>query len=372
MKKQPSSIKPKINALLHVDLGLYSYPILIGSSILNAREYIDQFLKGKQLAIVTNEIVAEFYLKAFRKILNEINANFLEIILPDGEKEKNWANLMKIFDCLLGGQCDRKTTLIALGGGVIGDLTGFAASSYMRGIPFVQIPTTLLAQVDSSVGGKTGINHPLGKNMIGSFYQPKAVIIDTMVLKSLPRRELHAGLAEIIKYGAAVDISFFEWLEININSLIDKNNAALTYAIHRSCELKSHIVSLDEREENSRAILNFGHTFGHAIESGLGYGKWLHGEAVGCGMAMAADLSYRLGYISNSERERVIRLIKSADLPIKAPNLGSQRWLSLMKLDKKSKDGQTNFVLMKCLGNSVITSVPRDILLETLENFPMM
>jgi len=266
----------------------------------------------------------------------------------------------------LAKKCDRKTTLLALGGGVIGDMTGFAASAYMRGIPFVQIPTTLLAQVDSSVGGKTGINHPLGKNMIGAFYQPQAVIADTSSLNTLPDRELSAGLAEVIKHGAIIDLPFFGWIETNIEKLRAKDPAALAYAVLRSCEIKANVVRQDEREGGLRAILNFGHTFGHAIESGLGYGKWLHGEAVGCGMVMAADLSYRLGYIDYVSKVRISKLVEAAGLPIVAPDLGEQVWLDLMEVDKKNEDGQIKFILLKPLGQSIITQVPQATLLATL------
>jgi len=352
---------------LQVELGERSYPIEIGPSLLTDRERIARLITGKQVAVVTNTTVAPLYLQGFSQTLRDAGKSVLEIILPDGEEEKNWGSLMQIFDRLLSAKCDRKTTLIALGGGVIGDLTGFAASAYMRGVPFVQIPTTLLAQVDSSVGGKTGINHPLGKNMIGAFYQPQAVIADTMTLHSLPERELSAGLAEVIKYGAVIDAEFFKWIETNIGKLMARDNVALAYAIRRSCELKADVVRQDEREGGLRAILNFGHTFGHAIESGLGYGKWLHGEAVGCGMVMAADLSHRLGHISAVDKERVSALVRAAGLPTEAPNLGAQRWLELMQIDKKNEDGQIKFILMRPLGGHLITAAPQDALLATLQ-----
>ncbi|MBC7513357.1 MAG: 3-dehydroquinate synthase, partial [Herminiimonas sp.] len=291
----------------------------------------------------------------------------IPIILPDGEVEKNWAVLMQIFDTLLAEKCDRKTTLLALGGGVIGDMTGFAAATYMRGVPFVQVPTTLLAQVDSSVGGKTGINHPLGKNMLGAFYQPQAVIADLATLDTLPARELSAGLAEVIKHGAIIDAAFFDWIEANIARLMARDAAALAYAIQRSCEIKAEVVRQDEREAGLRAILNFGHTFGHAIESGLGYGEWLHGEAVGCGMVMAADLSYRLGYIDADARARIKALVAAAGLPVVAPDLGATRWLELMEVDKKNENGQIKFILMRPIGSPVITAVPNEMLQATLE-----
>jgi 3-dehydroquinate synthase len=256
--------------------------------------------------------------------------------------------------------------LLALGGGVIGDLTGFAAATYMRGVPFVQIPTTLLAQVDSSVGGKTAINHPLGKNMIGAFYQPQSVIADTSTLMSLPTRELSAGLAEVIKHGAIIDAEFFQWQEKNIAKLMARDDQALAYAIQRSCEIKSEVVRQDERETGLRAILNFGHTFGHAIEAGLGYGEWLHGEAVGCGMVMAADLSVRMGYMDAADRDRLVALVKAAGLPTVAPDLGKDRWLDLMEVDKKNEGGKIKFILLKPLGNALVTSAPAEHLEATL------
>jgi len=365
---QPSTFPASAPTItLQVELGERSYPIEIGPALLTDRERIARLITGKQVAVVTNTTVAPLYLQGFSQALKDAGKSVLEIVLPDGEEEKNWASLMQIFDRLLSAKCDRKTTLIALGGGVIGDLTGFAASAYMRGVPFVQIPTTLLAQVDSSVGGKTGINHPLGKNMIGAFYQPQAVIADTMTLHTLPERELSAGLAEVIKYGAVIDAAFFKWIEDNIDALMARDNVALAYAIRRSCELKADVVRQDEREGGLRAILNFGHTFGHAIESGLGYGKWLHGEAVGCGMVMAADLSHRLGHISAIDKERVCALVRAAGLPTEAPNLGAQRWLELMQIDKKNEDGQIKFILMKPLGGHLIATAPQDALLATLQ-----
>ncbi|PUA17567.1 bifunctional shikimate kinase/3-dehydroquinate synthase AroKB [Glaciimonas sp. PCH181] len=351
---------------LRVELGERSYPIEIGQALITDSERVARLISGKHVVIVTNTVVAPLYLGMLRATLLAAGKKVIEIILPDGEEEKNWANLMVIFDRLLTEKCDRKTTLIALGGGVIGDLTGYAASAYMRGVPFVQIPTTLLAQVDSSVGGKTGINHPLGKNMIGAFYQPQAVIADILTLQTLPERELSAGLAEVIKYGAVIDPVFFDWLEANIDKLMARDGAALAYAIQRSCEIKADVVRQDEREGGLRAILNFGHTFGHAIESGLGYGVWLHGEAVGCGMIMAADLSYRLGYIDAQARDRVSALIQAAGLPTVAPDLGTARWLELMQIDKKNEGGQIKFILMKQLGGSLITTAPQDALLATI------
>lgn len=351
---------------LQVDLGERAYPITIGEGLLSNPALLQSRVKGQRVVIVTNTVVAPLYLDNLTKQLNVIGKQTEAIILPDGEEYKNWENLMLVFDGLLAKKCDRKTTLLALGGGVIGDMTGFAASAYMRGIPFVQIPTTLLAQVDSSVGGKTGINHPLGKNMIGAFYQPQAVIADVSTLNTLPDRELSAGLAEVIKHGAIIDSGFFTWIENNIEKLRVKDVEALSYAVLRSCEIKANVVRQDEREGGLRAILNFGHTFGHAIESGLGYGNWLHGEAVGCGMVMAADLSYRLGYIDFVSKTRITKLVEAAGLPIIAPDLGEQTWLDLMEVDKKNEGGQIKFILLKPLGSCLITEVPKELLLATL------
>lgn len=351
---------------LSVDLGERAYPILIGEGLLNDADKLGKLVPGRRVAIVTNTVVAPLYLERLTKALEAAGKQVLSIVLPDGEEEKNWASLMRIFDVLLQEKCDRKTTLIALGGGVIGDLTGYAAASYMRGIPFVQVPTTVLAQVDSSVGGKTGINHPLGKNMIGAFYQPQAVIADTGTLNTLPDRELSAGLAEVIKHGAIIDAAFFDWIERNIGKLVARDPEALAYAVKRSCEIKAEVVRQDEKEGGIRAILNFGHTFGHAIEAGMGYGQWLHGEAVGCGMVMAADLSHRLGYIDETMKNRIRVLVEAAGLPVVAPDLGMERWLELMQVDKKNEGGQIRFILLKPLGTAVITTVPDDALRATL------
>jgi shikimate kinase/3-dehydroquinate synthase len=367
MNLQTSSASGNNDAVtLHVELGERSYPITIGRNLLQDADLMAQCIAGKRVVVITNTVVAPLYLETLTSTLQRAGKQVSNIVLPDGEEEKNWASLMLIFDALLREKCDRHTTLIALGGGVIGDLTGFAAASYMRGIPFVQVPTTLLAQVDSSVGGKTGINHPLGKNMIGAFYQPQAVIADTDTLRTLPARELSAGLAEVIKYGPITDAAFFDWIEANIDKLRANDSDAMTYAIQRSCEIKASVVQQDEREGGLRAILNFGHTFGHAIESGLGYGKWLHGEAVGCGMVMAADLSQRLGYIDNTARERIKTVIAAAGLPVEAPDLGEARWLELMQIDKKNEGGEIKFILIKPLGTPLITKAPQALLLETL------
>ncbi|MFZ6746887.1 bifunctional shikimate kinase/3-dehydroquinate synthase AroKB [Undibacterium sp. JH2W] len=356
------------NTVLNVDLGERSYPITIGTSLLSDGQFLQSKIKGKKTVIITNTVVAPLYLATLETALRTAGKEVLSVVLPDGEEQKNWASLMLIFDALLEHKCDRKTTLLALGGGVIGDMTGFAASAYMRGIPFVQIPTTLLSQVDSSVGGKTGINHPLGKNMIGAFYQPEAVIADIGSLQSLPDNELSAGLAEVIKHGAIIDTVFFDWIEANMAALRAKDPKALTHAILRSCEIKADIVRQDEREGGLRAILNFGHTFGHAIESGLGYGKWLHGEAVGCGMVMAADLSCRLGMIDYVTKTRIKQVVEAAGLPSVAPDLGEERWLELMEVDKKNEGGKIKFILLKPLGQAHIMTVPKEILLQTLRS----
>ena len=351
---------------LTVDLGERSYPIGIGAGLLLDTDLIARHASGKQVAIVSNTTVAPLYLARLRDGLAARGKQVIDIILPDGEQHKNWSSLMTIFDALLANKCDRKCTLVALGGGVIGDLTGYAAASYMRGVGFIQVPTTLLSQVDSSVGGKTGINHPLGKNMIGAFYQPRAVVADTSTLATLPARELSAGLAEVIKHGAIIDLAYFDWIEANIGLLMARDPAALAYAIARSCEIKAEVVRQDEREGGLRAILNFGHTFGHAIENGLGYGEWLHGEAVGCGMVMAADLSCRLGLIERSSVERLRALVTAAGLPTVAPDLGTARWLELMEVDKKNEGGAIKFILLKPLGSPSITSAPQEHLLATL------
>lgn len=351
---------------LNVELGERTYPIAIGPGLLADPAALVRHVGGHKAAIVTNTTVAPLYLERVAAPLRAAGKEVVEIVLPDGEEHKQWGSLMAVFDALLANKCDRKTTLIALGGGVIGDLTGFAAASYMRGVPFVQIPTTLLAQVDSSVGGKTGINHPLGKNMIGAFYQPRAVLADTSTLDTLPARELSAGLAEVIKHGAILDGEFFDWIEANIARLVAREPDALAHAIARSCEIKADVVRKDEREGGLRAVLNFGHTFGHAIEAGLGYGAWLHGEAVGCGMVMAADLSQRLGLIDAASVERLRKLVQAAGLPVVAPDLGAERWIELMEVDKKNEGGAIKFILLKPLGSPSIASAPQELLRATL------
>lgn len=310
--------------------------------------------------IVTNTTVAPLYAARLAASLAPHFARVLHCVLPDGEEYKDWATLNRIFDTLLGRQCDRRTTLFALGGGVIGDMTGFAAASFMRGVPFVQVPTTLLAQVDSSVGGKTAINHPLGKNMIGAFYQPRLVVADLATLHSLPQRELSAGMAEVIKHAAIADVDFLGWLEARVDALMERDDRALAEAVARCCRIKAGVVAQDETEGGLRAILNFGHTFGHAIEAGMGYGNWLHGEAVGAGMVLAADLSVRLGLLPAADAARLARLIARAGLPVDAPDLGAARYAELMQVDKKAEAGEVRFVLLHGLGRPVVRPAPAD------------
>ena len=352
---------------LKVALGDRAYPIHIGSGLLSQAELILPHLKRKNVAIVTNTTVAPLYLAKLSQALKDAGVRVIEIILPDGEAHKNSETLNLIYDALLKNRCERSTTLIALGGGVIGDLTGYAAATYLRGVPFIQIPTTLLSQVDSSVGGKTGINHPLGKNMIGAFYQPQVVLADIATLATLPDRELRAGIAEVIKYGLIRDLPFFEWLEQNIDKLLARDTSALQYAISRSCQNKAKVVAKDERESGERALLNLGHTFGHAIETGMGYGVWLHGEAVAAGTLMAADLSCRLAWLSAQDVARIRTLFERSGLPLVAPALGEEKYLQLMGLDKKVVGGQIRFVLLKRIGQALVSGdVPQALLLQTL------
>jgi 3-dehydroquinate synthase len=352
---------------LNVDLGERSYPIHIGRGLLANPALLAQHIRGTQAVIVTNETVGPLYASQVAATVASLGKKVTTVTLPDGESFKHWETLNLIFDGLLRQGADRKTTLIALGGGVVGDITGFAAASYMRGVPFVQIPTTLLSQVDSSVGGKTGINHPLGKNMIGAFHQPQVVLADIDTLKTLPSRELAAGMAEVIKHGAIADADYFAWIEQNIRKLNACDPEAMAIAVKRSCEIKANVVAQDEREQGLRATLNFGHTFGHAIEAGMGYGEWLHGEAVGCGMVMAASLSERLGFIDVETRTRLTALVRAAQLPVVAPDLGTQRYIELMKVDKKAEAGSIKFILLRKLGEAFITSVPDADLIATLE-----
>jgi 3-dehydroquinate synthase len=352
---------------LIVELGDRAYPIHIGQGLLTRMDLILPHLRRRQAAVVTNTTVAPLYLEKFVAPLEAEGVSVLPIVLPDGEQYKNSETLNLIYDALLEHRAERNTTLIALGGGVIGDMTGYAAATYLRGVPFIQVPTTLLSQVDSSVGGKTGINHPRGKNMIGAFYQPQLVLADTATLDTLPDRELSAGLAEIIKYGLIRDAEFFSWLEINMPRLLARDPEALAYAIHRSCANKAAVVAADERETAGRALLNLGHTFGHAIENGMGYGVWLHGEAVAAGTMMAADLSRRMGWLSDSEVERTLRLFQAARLPTRAPDLGVDIYLNLMGLDKKVADGKIRFILLAGIGHAVMTGdYPHAALCETL------
>src|SRR5262245_33333515 len=309
-----------------------SYPIHIGPGLIARAELIAERLPQKRVALVTNSTVGPLYAASLRQALEERGVAVIEIALPDGEQYKNWETLNGIFDTLLEKRAERRTTIIALGGGVVGDLAGFAAAVYQRGVPFIQVPTTLLAQVDSAVGGKTAVNHPLGKNMIGAFYQPIAVVADTDTLATLPRRELAAGIAEVVKYGVIQDADFFSWLEANMDRLVNREAEALAYAIERSCAIKADIVARDERETGDRALLNYGHTFGHAIENALGYGEWLHGEAVAAGMVLAARLSQRLGLIGEGEVKRIAGILARAGLPVAAPDLGVERYLDLMGL----------------------------------------
>ena len=332
-----------------------SYPIYIGEGLISNDELISQHILGKKVAIITNETVADIYLKTLMDTVSS-HKELISIILPDGESYKSKDSLDSIYAQLLENKADREITLIALGGGVIGDITGFAAATYMRGVNFIQIPTTLLSQVDSSVGGKTGINHPLGKNMIGAFYQPKCVISDMDVMKTLPSRELSAGLAEVIKYGLIRDNKFFEWLESHIQYLMEMNPKYLIEAVQRSCENKAAVVEADEFESGIRAILNLGHTFGHAIEVAQGYGNWLHGEAVGAGMVMAAKLSQSMGWLADKDVGRIVALIKKAGLPTEPPKISVKKYMELMMLDKKTKDGQINLVLQKSIGDAVLTN----------------
>ena len=352
---------------VHIDLADRSYDILIGPGLLgHADSYADLPATGMAV-VVTNETVAPLLAE---RLMAALRARFgrVELVrLPDGEAHKDWPTLNLIFDALLHAACDRHTTLFALGGGVIGDMTGFAAACYMRGVPYVQVPTTLLAQVDSSVGGKTAINHPLGKNMIGVFNQPLLVVADLDTLDTLPQRELIAGLAEVIKYGPIADDGFLSWIDSNLGALLARDKSALAHAVKRSCEIKARVVALDERESNLRACLNFGHTFGHAIETGLGYGAWLHGEAVGCGMVMAADLSVRLGLVNQGYAERLRSVIERAGLPVVGPRLGVARYLELMRVDKKAQAGQTRFVVIEAPGRAGVRGAPDSLVAQVIE-----
>ncbi len=356
-----------VAARVEIELGERAYDILIARGLLDDRAAWQGLPRADCALVVTNPVVARLYADSLRRALAHFYARVLVLDLPDGEAHKDWPTLNLIFDRLLAEGCDRKTVLFALGGGVVGDITGFAAAAYMRGVPFVQVPTTLLAQVDSSVGGKTAINHPRGKNMIGAFYQPRRVVCDLATLDTLPEREISAGLAEIIKYGPIADADFLLWIEQHIDALRARDGAALAHAVQRSCAIKATVVAADEREADLRAILNFGHTFGHAIEAGLGYGQWLHGEAVGCGMVMAADLSARLGLVPVSFVERLRSLCERAGLPVAAPRLGgAEHWLALMRADKKVEAGVLRFVVIESVGRAAVRAVPEALVRQTL------
>jgi len=334
------------------------YDILIGAGLLQSSAAWTGLPRAAQAVIVSNPTVDALYGDALQQAIAPHYGQVSRVRLPEGEQHKDWDALNLIFDHLLTSGCDRKTVLFALGGGVVGDMTGFAAATYMRGVPFVQVPTTLLAQVDSSVGGKTAINHPRGKNMIGAFYQPARVVCDLATLDSLPLRELRAGLAEVIKYGPIADASFLRWIEANLDALLARDRAALAHAVQRSCEIKAEVVGADERESGRRAILNFGHTFGHAIETGMGYGAWLHGEAVACGMVLAGELSAALGLWPAAESRRLRLLIERAGLPVLAPAMPLERWFDLMRVDKKAEGGEIRFVVIETTGRATVRAAP--------------
>ncbi len=355
-----------------IDLGDRRYDIVIGSGLLQDPATFEGLSRSATAVIVTNETVAPLYLETLQKAIAPLHQAVHVVVLPDGEAFKTWDTLNRIFDVMLVKGCDRKTVLYALGGGVIGDMTGFAAACYMRGVPFVQVPTTLLAQVDSSVGGKTAINHPMGKNMIGAIYQPQRVVCDIGALATLPRRELSAGLAEVIKYGPIHDMDFMAWAEANIDALMALDRDALAHAVRRSCEIKAAVVGQDERESGLRAILNFGHTFGHAIEAGLGFGVWLHGEAVGAGMVMAAELSRRLGLVDDAFVERLRHLLSRVGLPVKGPVIdparNAQCYLEHMRVDKKAEAGDIRFVLIDGPGKAVVRGAPDALVAEVIDH----
>ncbi len=339
---------------LNISLGERSYPILIGTGLIDDADTLVVHITARDLLIVTNDLVAPLYLE--RLIRSLPGKRTATVILPDGESHKTLETASRVFDGLAASRMNRDAAIVALGGGVVGDIAGFAAACYQRGIDYVQVPTTLLSQVDSSVGGKTGVNHPAGKNLIGAFHQPRCVITDPLTLQTLPERELRAGLAEVVKYGLIRDPQFFAWLEEHADRLLARDAGALIHAIRRSCEIKAEIVGIDEREQGLRAILNLGHTFGHAIETATGYGTWLHGEAVAAGMVLAADLSHRLGWLDKTDYDRAIRLLERLGLPVKAPALGAARALDLMGMDKKVLAGKLRLVLLRSLGEAVITS----------------
>lgn len=349
-----------------IALGERSYPILIGPHLLEDDELLGEHVAARNLLIVTNETIAPLYLRPLATALK--HRRIASVVLPDGEQHKTLDTMSRIIDALIGEHMNRDAAVIALGGGVIGDMAGFAAACYQRGIDYIQVPTTLLAQVDSSVGGKTGVNHPQAKNMIGAFHQPRCVIADTGTLSTLPEREYRAGLAEVVKYGLIYDPAFFAWLETNAEALSARVDGAVMYAIRRSCEIKAEVVGNDEREHGVRAILNLGHTFGHAIEAASGYGNWLHGEAIAAGMVMAADLSQRLGWLPAVDRDRTVTLLRRFSLPVEAPRIGADRARELMKLDKKVLDGKLRLVLLRSLGTAeVVNDYSSDAFAATLQ-----
>jgi len=352
---------------VQVELGPRSYAVRIGFGLLDDRVLFSALGTGTSCAIVTNETVAPLYAERLAATLRDQFGHIETVVLPDGEAHKDWPALQRIFSALLESRCDRSVVVFALGGGVIGDLAGFAAACYMRGVRYVQVPTTLLAQVDSAVGGKTAINHALGKNMIGAFHQPMLVVADVDTLQTLPKRELVAGLAEVIKYGAIADDAFLDWTLAHMSELLACDPPTLAHAVQRSCEIKAAIVAADEREAGVRATLNFGHTFGHAIETGLGHGAWLHGEAVGCGMVMAADLSVRLGLLPRAHADRITAIVARAGLPVRAPALGLERYLDLMRVDKKADGGQLRFVVLDAPGRALLRAVDPEQVAKTLE-----
>jgi 3-dehydroquinate synthase len=367
----PPAAASRFVAPLHrlaIDFGERGYSIDIGPGLIEGAAAWADVPSSAQALIVTNTTVGPLYAERLRQAISPRHRAVHVVALPDGEAHKTWQTLNLIFDALLQHACDRKTVIYALGGGVVGDMAGFAAASYMRGVPLVQVPTTLLAQVDSSVGGKTAINHPLGKNMIGAFYQPQRVVCDLGTLLTLPSRELSAGLAEVIKYGPIADLAFLDWIEANIEALLQRDAAALAHAVRRSCEIKARIVQQDERDTGLRATLNFGHTFGHAIEAGLGYGQWLHGEAVGCGMVMALQLSQKLGFIAEDFVGRMTALLRQAGLPTVGPALGADRYLELMRVDKKAEAGEIKFVLIDQPGRAIIRGAPDALVREVIEH----
>ena len=351
-----------------IDLGDRRYDILIGEQLLDSVSTWANLPKAATALIVTNTTVAPLYAQRLQAALAPLYPQVHTVALPDGESHKDWQTLNLIFDELLGKGADRKTVLFALGGGVVGDMTGFAAACYMRGVPFVQVPTTLLAQVDSSVGGKTAINHPIGKNMIGAFYQPQRVVCDLDTLQTLPQREMSAGLAEVIKYGPIADMQFLDWIDGNLDALLARDPKALAHAVKRSCEIKAWVVGQDEREGGIRAILNFGHTFGHAIEAGLGFGEWLHGEAVGCGMVMASHLSQRLGMVDEAFVSRFTALVERAGLPIVGPKLGAEEYLHHMRVDKKAEAGEIKFVLIDKPGTATVRGAPDALVAQVIDD----